>query len=225
MSENKIETTSLAEQQNINSEEKSIQTQFEEKLGINSEETQPKTLISNEFKNNLKNLQTVLNSGLINPQQGQNLLNNIIQEALKLNVQNLQEDLASETSVKEGPFTEFAKENPKFFDIEGRNEILKYLQSDNITVDKDELLKISKIVEAVENSAIERYLKKVAHEENLEKLNLQAKQKLKANAQNTKSESKNFSTFTREQIGKMTSAEFLKNEALIMDQLKKGLIK
>lgn len=225
MSENKIETTSLAEQQNTNSEEKSIQTQFEEKLGINSEKTQPKTLISNEFKNNLKNLQTVLNSGLINPQQGQNLLNNIIQEALKLNVQNKQEDLARETGVKEDPFTEFAKENPKFFDIEGRNEILKYLQSDNITVDKDELSKISKIVEAVENSAIERYLKKVAHEENLEKLNLQAKQKLKANAQNTKSESKNLSTFTREQIGKMTSAEFLKNEALIMDQLKKGLIK
>ena len=74
-------------------------------------------------------------------------------------------------------------------------------------------------------SAINRYIKKVAHEENLEKSNTQAKEKLKANAQNSASEVKNFLPFTREQIGKMTSAEFLKNEKLIMEQVKKGLVK
>ena len=31
--------------------------------------------------------------------------------------------------------------------------------------------------------------------------------------------------FTREDIGKMTSEEFTKNEKLIMDQVKQGLIK
>jgi len=222
MSENQQETTSQAEQQ---VEKQEIQSKFEEKLGLNSEKTAQKSLIPAEFKKNLNNLQIVLNSGLINPLQGQNLLNHIIQEALKMNVQNTREDLTTQIRDKNTVFEEFAKENPKFFDIGGRSEILNYLKSDNISVDKDELSKISKIVEAVEASAIERYLQKVAHEQNLEKANLQAKQKLQANAQNTKSESKNFSPFTREQIGKMTSAEYLKNEPLIMDQLKKGLIK
>lgn len=222
MSENQQETTSQAEQQ---VEKQEIQSKFEEKLGLNSEKTAQKSLISEEFKKNLNNLQIVLNSGLINPLQGQNLLNHIIQEALKMNVQNTREDFTTQIRDKNTVFEEFAKENPKFFDISGRSEILNYLKSDNISVDKDELSKISKIVEAVEASAIERYLQKVAHEQNLEKANLQAKQKLQANAQNTKSESKNFSPFTREQIGKMTSAEYLKNEPLIMDQLKKGLIK
>lgn len=222
MSENQQETTSQAEQQ---VEKQEIQSKFEEKLGLNSEKTVQKSLIPEEFKKNLNNLQIVLNSGLINPLQGQNLLNHIIQEALKMNVQNTREDFTTQIRDKNTVFEEFAKENPKFFDISGRSEILNYLKSDNISVDKDELSKISKIVEAVEASAIERYLQKVAHEQNLEKANLQAKQKLQANAQNTKSESKNFSPFTREQIGKMTSAEYLKNEPLIMDQLKKGLIK
>ena len=220
MSENKLETTSQQTEKQEN-----IQTQFEERLGVNQEKSSQKSPISEEFKKNLNNLQIVLNSGLINPQQGQNLLNHIIQEALKMNVQNTQEDLTTQISDKNTVFEEFAKKNPNFFNIGGRSEILNYLKSDNISVDKDELSKISKIVEAVEASAIERYLQKVAHEQNLEKANLQAKQKLQANAQNTKSECKNFSPFTREQIGKMTSAEYLKNEPLIMEQLKKGLIK
>ncbi len=222
MSENQQETTSQAEQQ---AEKQEIQSKFEDKLGLNSEKTTQKSLIPEEFKKDLNNLQIVLNSGLINPLQGQNLLNHIIQEALKMNVQNTQEDLTTQISDKNTVFEEFAKKNPNFFNIGGRSEILNYLKSDNISVDKDELSKISKIVEAVEASAIERYLQKVAHEQNLEKANLQAKQKLQANAQNTKSECKNFSPFTREQIGKMTSAEYLKNEPLIMEQLKKRLIK
>ncbi len=223
--ENKTETTSQAEQQSEKFEEKSIQTKFEEKLGVNLEKTLPKSPIPEDFKKNLNNLQIILNSGLINPLQGQNLLRHIIQEALNLNVQNSQEDLTTQMSDKAKAFEEFSKENPKFFDVDGRKEILNYLKSDDISVDRDELSKISKIVEAVEYSAIQRYLQKVAHEENLEKANLQAKQKLQANAQNTKSESKNLSPFTREQIGNMTSAEYLKNEPLIMEQLKKGLIK
>ena len=202
MSENQQETTSQAEQQ---AEKQEIQSKFEDKLGLNSEKTTQKSLIPEEFKKNLNNLQIVLNSGLINPLQGQNLLNHIIQEALKMNVQNTQEDLTTQISDKNTVFEEFAK-------------TLTQLNA-------DELSKISKIVEVVEASAIERYLQKVAHEQNLEKANLQAKQKLQANAQNTKSECKNFSPFTREQIGKMTSAEYLKNEPLIMEQLKKGLIK
>nr|DAU57128.1 MAG TPA: hypothetical protein [Caudoviricetes sp.] len=219
MSENKLETTSQQTEKQEN-----IQTQFEERLGVNQEKSSQKSPISEEFKKNLKNLQIVLTSGLINPQQGQNLLNHIIQEALNMNVQNMREDLTTQISDKESS-NGFTSSEAKFFDIAGRNEVINYLKSGNVSVDKDELSRIAKLVETIENSAVERYIQKVAHEQNLEKSNLQAKQKLQANAQNTKSECKNLAPFTREQIGKMTSAEFLKNEALIMSQLKKGLIK
>lgn len=219
MSENKLETTSQQTEKQEN-----IQTQFEERLGVNQEKSSQKSPISEEFKKNLNNLQIVLNSGLINPQQGQNLLNHIIQEALNMNVQNMREDLTTQISDKESS-NGFTSSEAKFFDIAGRNEVINYLKSGNVSVDKDELSRIAKLVETIENSAVERYIQKVAHEQNLEKSNLQAKQKLQANAQNTKSECKNLAPFTREQIGKMTSAEFLKNEALIMNQLKKGLIK
>ncbi len=219
MSENKLETTSQQTEKQEN-----IQTQFEERLGVNQEKSSQKSPISEEFKKNLKNLQIVLTSGLINPQQGQNLLNHIIQEALNMNVQNMREDLTTQISDKESS-NGFTSSEAKFFDIAGRNEVINYLKSGNVSVDKDELSRIAKLVETIENSAVERYIQKVAHEQNLEKSNLQAKQKLQANAQNTKSECKNLAPFTREQIGKMTSAEFLKNEALIMNQLKKGLIK
>lgn len=219
MSENKLETTSQQTEKQEN-----IQTQFEERLGVNQEKSSQKSPISEELKKNLNNLQIVLNSGLINPQQGQNLLNHIIQEALNMNVQNMREDLTTQISDKESS-NGFTSSEAKFFDIAGRNEVINYLKSGNVSVDKDELSRIAKLVETIENSAVERYIQKVAHEQNLEKSNLQAKQKLQANAQNTKSECKNLAPFTREQIGKMTSAEFLKNEALIMNQLKKGLIK
>lgn len=219
MSENKLETTSQQTEKQEN-----IQTQFEERLGVNQEKSSQKSPISEEFKKNLKNLQIVLTSGLINPQQGQNLLNHIIQEALNMNVQNMREDLTTQISDKESS-NGFTSSEAKFFDIAGRNEVINYLKSGNVSVDKDELSRIAKLVETIENSAVERYIQKVAHEQNLEKSNLQAKQKLQANAQNTKSECKNLAPFTREQIGKMTSAEFLKNEVLIMSQLKKGLIK
>lgn len=225
MQENQQETTSQTELKNEKQGEKSIQSQFEERLGVNQENKSERLQISEEFKKNLNNLQVVLNSGLIDPLQGQNLLKHIIQEALNMNVQNLQENFATQICKPKDAFQEFANEQPDFFKIAGRCDILNYLKSSNISVDKDELSKISKLVEIVENSAVQRYIQKVAHEQNLEKSNLQAKQKLQANAQNTKTEGKNLAPFTREQIGKMTSAEFLENEPLIMEQVKKGLIK
>ena len=52
-----------------------------------------------------------------------------------------------------------------------------------------------------------------------------AKMRLRANAQNAVSDSGTNMVFTREQIGKMSGAEFAKYERAIMDQLKKGLIR
>ena len=232
MSEEINETTSSAEQvENAENQEKettnsnsNVKKQIEDKLDINLNQAN-KQKIRNNLKLNADALQSLLNSGLINPQQGQNLLNHIIRTALDENVQSMRADNSKISFDKNTALKEFEKENPDFFVCEGRSEILKYLKSDEIQFDKDELSKISKIVEQVEKSAIERYLKKAAHEENLEKSNSAAKQRLQANAQKSKSDGKNNVPFTREQIGKMSSAEFLANESKIMEQLKKGLIK
>ena len=233
MSEEIKETTSLTEQteqtndvQEAKENSKSnIKAQIEEKLDTKIDKNEQKQRLRSNLKADVDNLRLLFNSGLINQQQGQNLLNHIIRTALDENVQPMSEEKPELILDKNVAFKEFEKEKPEFFSCEGRSEILNYLKSDEIQFDKDELFKISKIVEQAEKSAIERYLKKAAHEENLEKSNSAAKQRLQANAQKSKNDGKNELPFTREQIGKMSSAEFLKNESLIMQQLKKGLIK
>ena len=67
-------------------------------------------------------------------------------------------------------------------------------------------------------------MKQAEFEAKLMKTNEEAKSRLNANAQNAKDTSKQIA-FTREQIGKMSGAEFTKNEKLIMEQLRQGLIR
>ena len=228
MSEEIKEATSLAEQaeqKEIQENSPDIKAQIEQKLDTKVDKKNANQELGSNFKANVQALQSLLNLGLVNEQQGQNLLNHIIRAALDEKVQQKPIEETVKTFDKKGALREFEKEKPDFFNCDGRSEIIDYLNSDEIQFDKDELSKIAKIVEQVEKSAIERYIKKAAHEENLEKSNSEAKQRLKANAQKSKSDGKNNSPFTREQIGKMSSAEFLENEKMIMDQLKKGLIK
>lgn len=221
------EITSGAEQIEQKPEKQSdIKAQIEEKLDTKIDENEQKQKLRNNLKADIKGLQMLLNSGIINQQQGQNLLNHIIRTALENNVQQpMLEEKPKITFDRNSAFKEFEKEKPEFFSGEGRSEILNYLKSGEVQFDKDELSKIAKIVEQVEKSAIEQYLKKVAHDKNLEKSNSTAKQRLQANAQKSKSSGKQNIPFTREQIGKMSSAEFLENESQIMKQLKQGLIK
>ena len=80
-------------------------------------------------------------------------------------------------------------------------------------------------MEKIEKSAIDKYLREQEHEKTLNSENELAKQRLRANAQNTVSDGIKNLVFTREQIGKMSGAEFTKHERAIMDQLRKGLIK
>ena len=114
---------------------------------------------------------------------------------------------------------------PDFFNKDGRLDVFDYLKNSEIEFDDGEISKISELVEKIENSAIERYLKEKEHEKALNNENEFAKQRLKANAQNTSSDGLKNLVFTREQIGKMSGKEFAKHERAIMDQLKKGLIK
>lgn len=208
---------------NEQAENGNLKELIEEKLDIKVPENNQD--YRKEIKENLNALSNLLSLGFVNEQQGQNLLNLIINRALNNKVQdNMRVDKINNLDKSE-ILKEFDKISPKFFEQDGRSAVLNYLKSDYIQFDADELSKISKIVELVENSAIDRYLKKVAYEENLEKSNLHAKQRLISNIQKSNAEDKNSLPFTRKQIDNMSNAEFLKNELLIMDQMKKGLIK
>ena len=81
------------------------------------------------------------------------------------------------------------------------------------------------MIENIEKTAVARYLRELDHEKTLNNENESAKQRLRANAQKAVSDGTKNMVFTREQIGKMSGAEFAKNERMIMEQLRKGLIR
>lgn len=188
--------------------------------------------IEKKAKDDVAKIQQLLQLGIINPLQGQSL----IQLVMKKGYEELQQcGLTEKESVapekprvlldKKQAIIEFEKENPEFFNNEGRLEVLNYIKSGSLEFDKDELSQISKMVEAVENAAIQRHLKKSEFESQIQKTNEAAKSRLAANAQSSKDTPSKNMVFTREQIGNMSGAEFTKNEKLIMEQLRKGLIR
>ncbi len=121
------------------------------------------------------------------------------------------------------PLDLFNKENPGFFDRSARSDVLSYIR--NFDMDKDEISKIAKMIETLEKSAIDGYLKQSAHDKTLNDENFAAKSKLTSYAQNAALDGNNNKVFTREEIGKMSGEEFVKNEKLIMEQVRQGLIK
>lgn len=186
------------------------------------------TAISQDFAK----IQKLMESGLINSVQGQNLKKQVLQKAFDMLVQTekIKRNLSSSSTQnsennKNKAFEEFSKNNPDFFYPEGRKDVLEYLKSNDVIVGKDELNKISEIIRQVEKSAIDRYLKEINYEKTLKNSNEAAKQRLTANAQKSTLSGNLSRAFTRDQIGKMSSAEFIKYEPLIMEQVKKGLIK
>lgn len=179
--------------------------------------------------NDLKTIETLVQTGVMTQEQGQNLMNYVTKKAFEkytLSQHNGQLPVAPAQSAGQMQQA-LAQENvlPEFFNKDGRIDVFDYLKNANVSFDEDELLKISELVEKIENKAVERYLRELQHEKTLNSENESAKQRLRANAQNTVSDSLNNLVFTREQIGKMSGAEFAKHERAIMDQLKKGLIK
>ena len=171
--------------------------------------------------------------GLLNNMQEQYLLNTLAQKANYLNLykQTMPQQAASEKQVQIqpqqkvpqiSPLDLFTKENPGFFDSESRADVLNYIK--NLDMDKDEITKIAEMVKKLESNAVDSYLKKSAHEKSLNDENLAAKSKLIAYAQNAPA-GEIGKIFTREDIGNMTGEEFTKNEKLIADQARQGLIK
>lgn len=200
------------------------------------EEFQEKTKIEKSINQDFDQIQKLVKDGLINSAQGQNLKKQVLKKAFDKLVQaekskrNFQLDiekgnLQNQVKDKNKVFEDFSKSNPDFFTANGRKEVLDYLKSGDVVLDGSELGKITDIIRLIEKSAIDRYLQKVAHEKTLKTSNENAKQRLTANAQKSSPGGKYSGTFTREQIGKMSPAEFSKYEKAIMEQLKKGVIR
>lgn len=177
----------------------------------------------NSFAEDAIRIQGLVNSGILNSQQGQYCMSQLAKKSLE----RLNQDQFSDTHQinPQNAFEEFSKEKPDFFRDEGRADVLNYLKNSDVVVDKDEIDAISQMVEKLEKCAVERYIKQQAHEKTLNDQNEMAKRRLTANAQNATFTDHKNKVFTREQIGKMSGAEFTKYEPLIMEQLRKGLIR
>lgn len=172
----------------------------------------------------LMTIQNLAQTGKIDSAQEQYLVNYVLNKAYDMvnnqNARNVQQD-----SVPVNGIAEFEKERSDFFNLDGRNEVLEYLKNSNVNFDKDEVSLISQMIEKLENSAVDRYLKQIAREKTLNDENENAKKRLRANAQNSNFDDNKNRVFTREQIGKMSGAEFARYEKAIMEQLRKGLIR
>jgi hypothetical protein len=162
----------------------------------------------------IQQIENLVNSGAMTQEEGLNLVNYISKRAFDMYTQN------SQTSNQKP-----SKETPEFFKRDGRAEVFEYLNNYDANFDDDEISKISDLVELIEKKAVERYLREIEHEKSLNSENESAKQKLRANAQNSTSEGSSNVVYTREKIGKMSGAEFTKHERAIMEQLRKGLIR
>ncbi len=180
--------------------------------------------------NDINMISNLVETGVMTQEQGQNLMNYVTKKAFEKYIASQSSETPNKISALASTITEQEQKTqnmpmPDFFNKDGRLDVYDYLKNSEIEFDNGEISKISDLVEKIENSAIERYLKEKEHEKALNNENEFAKQRLRANAQNTSSDGLKNLVFTREQIGKMSGAEFAKHERAIMDQLKKGLIK
>lgn len=178
----------------------------------------------------VQRVQLLLQQGVISQSQGQYLITQLAKKADEINKckdavspLNAQDRMPDSEVQAQNPFDVFNQENPDFFNCAGRADVLNYIK--NYGLDKDEIYQIAQLIENLENSAIDGYVKKSAHEKSLNDENLAAKSKLTAYAQKAQNGSNYGRIFTREDIGNMSGEEFTKNEKLIMDQVKQGLIK
>ena len=179
----------------------------------------------------VQNINNLMSQGVLSQQQGQYLLAQLSAKAQSINMyKNAQNQTPANVQNVQVPPVQsqnsldlFNQEHPGFFDVEGRGELLKYIKG--FDMDKDEIFHIAQLVEGLENSAVDEYLKKSEYEKSLNDENVRAKSKLMSYAQNSTSDNKMNKVFTREEIGRMSGDEFAKNEKLIMEQVKQGLIK
>ena len=202
-------------------EQENISSQADNQNPVSEKQEQIKQLAVQE----IKKIENYVQTGQLTHEQGLNLMKFVTDKAFEKYTQLGQlpeEQVLSPESPNISPKT---KEIPEFFTKDGRSDVFDYLMNADANFDDDELSKISSLVEKIENSAVDRFLKAKEHEKTLNSENESAKQRLRANAQNSASDGIINTVYTREQIGKMSGAEFAKHERAIMEQLRKGMIK
>lgn len=212
--QNGISSPAVSPQANPNLGYKDIYFQLEQKIGAD-----------------VQNINNLISQGMLSQQQGQYLLAQLSVQAQSINaLRNAQnktqmpvQNVPTPDIPVQNPMDLFNQERPGFFEADGRGDVLDYIKG--LDMDKDEIVKIAQLVEGLENSAVDKYLKKSEYEKSLNDENLRAKSKLTSYAQNASSDNKMTKVFTREEIGRMSGEEFAKNEKLIMEQVKQGLIK
>lgn len=220
-----------------------MQNQNNNQIGVSSPASYPEVnpnlgytdvikQLEDALKFDAQRVQLLMQQGTISTSQGQYLITQLARKYNEINkyktsvpaqnavAQNLP---LEQVQVPENPMDLFIQEHPDFFKKGARASVLDYIK--DLNMDKDEISKIAQIVEGLETSAIDGYLKQSAHEKSLNDENALAKSKLTSYAQNASKDATNGRIFTREDIGRMTLDEFAKNEKLIMDQVKQGLIK
>ncbi len=200
----------MNESQNISSQTDSQNQKFESAEAIKQKAAQA-----------VRQIEELVQTGSLTQEQGLNLMNFVTKKAYEKYTNYGQ--IADEQEVI--PAVKKLEETPEFFNRDGRIDVFDYLKSTNKDFDDDEISKISSLVEKIEKTAVDRYLRQIEHEKMLNNENEAAKMRLRANAQNGNSDGNVNLVFTREQIGKMSGAEFAKHERAIMEQLKKGLIR
>lgn len=170
----------------------------------------------------------LVQQGILTQQQGQYLLAQLSDKVKQIStyknsLQPSEKDNTAEEEVHLSPMELFNREKPDFFSQNGREDVLNYIKG--LDMDKDEILRIAQLVEGLEASAVDNYLKKAAYEKSLNDENSLAKSRLTSYAQTAAPNNKTDRIFTRKQIGAMSGNEFAENEAAIMDQLRHGLIR
>lgn len=180
----------------------------------------------------VERVNNMVQQGVVSSQQGAYLLSHLQAKAHQINnfkqleqINNIKSQALVQRNlpISEDAMTLFNNERPGFFDKAGRGDVLNYIKG--FDMDKDEILRIAQLVENLEKSAVEGYLKKSEYEKSLNDENALAKSKLTAYAQNSNSDGNYSKIFTREEIGNMSGEEFARNEKAIMQQLKQGMIK
>lgn len=190
--------------------------------------------MENQIHSDAQKLMNLYQQGLVTDNQVQYFTNKLIDTRNKINLLkqnnqplNTQSEFDGKTLEEQlnvtDSFEAFNQEQPDFFNKSGRKDVYNYIK--NLNMDKDEISKIAALVELIEKSAIDNYLKQSAHDKTLNDENFAAKQKLTSYAQKGIYDSNNHKVFTREDIGAMSGEEFAKNEKLIMEQVKQGLIR
>ena len=157
---------------------------------------------------NFNNIKNLMNSGLMQEEQATKMIQNMLYG------QKNQNQLAP-TSLPDQTQTT----------TQVNNKYVDYVKNSGIQLNDADCAKLSGMMEVVASKAVEKFQQKLQHNATLISENDSAKKKLNSYAQNSNCEINMARRFTREEIGKMTRAEFDANEKQIMEQLSKGMIK